>query len=172
MAQTPNKPLVAKSITLIPGAPVDPRALGETRRRLYDTGLYRSVAIDLQPLNPAAAETTATPPDVPAEGDRPVAARIQLEERPGYSLRYGLAFNDEVVGPDMREQRLGFAADLAKRNLFSPGTTAGFSARLRRDFQVGRFYLGAERFFTLPLRSNVFVSRSRERPTRKRLSPS
>ena len=64
----------------------------------------------------------------------------------------------------MREQRLGFAADLAKRNLFSPGTTAGFSARLRRDFQVGRFYLGSERFFTLPLRSNVFVSRSREQP--------
>ena len=160
----PQKPLVAKSITLIPGAPVDPQALGETRRRLYDTGLYRSVAIDLQPLNPAAAETTATPPDVPAEGDRPVAARIQLEERPGYSLRYGLAFNDEVLGPDMREQRLGFAADLAKRNLFSPGTTAGVSARLRRDFQVGRFYLGAERFFTLPLRSNIFVSRSREAP--------
>ena len=64
----------------------------------------------------------------------------------------------------MREQRLGFAADLAKRNLFSPGTTAGLSARLRRDFQVGRFYLGSERFFTLPLRSNVFVSRSREQP--------
>ena len=159
----PRKPLVAKAITLTPGAPVDPRALGETRRRLYDTGLYRSVAIDLQPLSPAAA-TTASKPDLPVKADRPVAARIQLEERPGYSLRYGLAFNDEVVGPDLREQRLGFAADLAKRNLFSPGTTAGLSARLRRDFQVGRFYLGSERFFTLPLRSNVFVSRSREQP--------
>ena len=158
-----GKPLVAKAITLTPGAPVDPRALGETRRRLYDTGLYRSVAIDLQPLNPAAATTPSTP-DLQAAGDRPVAARIQLEGRPGYSLRYGLAFSDEVVGPDMREQRLGFAADLAKRNLFSPGTTAGLSARLRRDFQVGRFYLGAERFFTLPLRSTVFVSRSREQP--------
>ena len=163
MVQTAGKPLVAKAITLTPGAPVDPRALGETRRRLYDTGLYRSVAIDLQPLNPAAATTPSTP-DLQAEGDRPVAARIQLEGRPGYSLRYGLAFNDDVVGPDMREQRLGFAADLAKRNLFSPGTTAGLSARLRRDFQVGRFYLGAERFFTLPLRSTVFVSRSREQP--------
>ena len=158
-----RKPVVAKAITLTPGAPVDARALGETRRRLYDTGLYRSVAIDLQPLNPAAA-TTPSEPGVAAAGDRPVAARIQLEERPGYSLRYGLAFNDDVVGADMREQRLGFAADLAKRNLFSPGTTAGLSARLRRDFQVGRFYLASERFFTLPLRSNVFVSRSREQP--------
>jgi outer membrane protein assembly factor BamA len=161
----PRKPLVAKAITLTPGGPVDPRALGETRRRLYDTGLYRSVTVDLQPLNPPAGETSAAKPDVPAAaGDRPVAARIQLEERPGYSLRYGLAFSDEVVGPEMREQRLGLAADLAKRNLFNPGTTAGLSARLRRDFQVGRFYLGSERFFTLPLRSNVFVSRSREQP--------
>ena len=159
----PHKPLVARAITLTPGAPVDARALGETRQRLYDTGLYRSVEIDLQPSNPAAAASESEP-HVPVEGDRPVAARIQLEERPEYSLRYGLAFNNEVVGTDMREQRIGFATDLAKRNLFSPGTTAGFSARLRRDFQVGRFYLGSERFFTLPLRSNVFVSRSREQP--------
>ena len=112
---------------------------------------------------PGGRHNTADP-DLEAAGDRPVAARIQLEERPGYSLRYGLAFNDDVVGPDMREQRLGFAADLSKRNLFSPGTTAGLSARLRRDFQVGRFYVGSERFFTLPLRSTVFVSRSREHP--------
>jgi outer membrane protein assembly factor BamA len=157
-----SKPLVARAITLTPGAPVVPQQLGETRRRLYDTGLYRSVEINLQPLG-SSTPTTSTP-DSPADGDLPVSARIRLEERPGYSLRYGLAFNDEVVGPDMREQRLGFAADLAKRNLFSPGTTAGFSARLRRDLQIGRFYLGSERFFALPLRSNVFVSRSREQP--------
>jgi outer membrane protein assembly factor BamA len=165
-----GKPLLARAITLSPGVPVDPEKLGDTRRRLYDTGLYRSVEIDLQPLgSPAdaptstAVPTTASKPDQP-EGDRPVAARIRLEERAGYSVRYGLAFNDDVLGPDMREQRFGFAADLEKRNLFSPGTTAGFSARLRRDLQVGRFYVGSERFFGLPLRSNVFVSRSRERP--------
>ena len=157
-----GKPLVVGAITLTPGAPVDPRQLGETRRHLYDTGLYRRVEINLQPAG-SATTTTATP-DTPAGGDRLVSARIQLEERPGYSLRYGLAFNDEVVAPDMREQRLGFAADLSKRNLFNPGTTAGFSARLRRDLLIGRFNLGSERFFGLPLRSIVFVSRSREQP--------
>jgi outer membrane protein assembly factor BamA len=38
----------------------------------------------------------------------------------------------------------------------------GVSARLRRDQQVGRLFMGASRFFGLPLRSNVYLSRGRE----------
>jgi outer membrane protein assembly factor BamA len=40
--------------------------------------------------------------------------------------------------------------------------TVGLSARLRRDQEVARVYLGANRFLGLPLRSNVFLSRSRQ----------
>ena len=168
-----GKPLVARAITLTPGAPVDARALGETRRRLYDTGLYRSVAIDLQPLNPTAATTPPNTRRRRPTGDRPVAARIQLEERPGYSLRYGLAFNDEVVGPDMREQRLGFAADLDEAESLQPGNHRGLlreaAARL-----PGRTLLpgvGA----LLHAAAAVQLSSSRaagNSPTRERLSPS
>jgi outer membrane protein insertion porin family len=38
----------------------------------------------------------------------------------------------------------------------------GLSARLRRDQQIGRVFVGANRFFGLPLRSNLFLSRGRE----------
>jgi outer membrane protein insertion porin family len=67
-----------------------------------------------------------------------------------------------VVGPDQRDQRVGFAADLENRNLFGHGATAGVSVRLRRDQQVGRVTLGARRFFALPIRSTVFVERERQ----------
>jgi outer membrane protein assembly complex protein YaeT len=150
----PTKPLVARAIELTPGAPVSQMAIGRTRRSLNDTGVFRSVEIDLEPA-PASASLA---PD----GDRPVVARVRLQERPRYRFRYGLAFNDDVVSAEERRQRMAFAADFQNRNLFGTGATAGLSARISRDQQVGRLNVGANRFFGLPLRSNFFISRSRE----------
>jgi outer membrane protein assembly factor BamA len=160
----PEKPLVARAIELTPGAPVSPVAIARTRRSLYDTGVFRNVEIALEP---AADTGAAPPPDLrgppsSGEGDRHVIARVRLEERPRYRFRYGFALNDDVVSPDERRQRLGFAADLENRNLFSSGAILGLSARIRRDQQVGRVNLGSNRFFGLPLRSNLFLSRGRE----------
>ena len=89
-------------------------------------------------------------------------ARIQLLERPRFRFRYGFAFTDDVVSADERDRGFGFAADLEHRNLFGRGANAGVSARLRRDQQVGRLFLGANRFFGAPLRSTVFLERSRQ----------
>ena len=152
-----TRPPVARSIVLARDRPLDPAAIRETRRRLYDLDVYRSVDIDVEPLESAAA-----PPSGSAPLEQPVVARIALEERPRYRLRYGLAVSDEVVGPDQRDQQLGFAADLENRNLFGRGATAGVSLRLRRDQQVGRVTFGAKRLFALPIRLTVFVERERE----------
>ncbi len=153
----PKKPLVARAIALEADAPLDPAAITETRRRLYDLDVYRSVDIEVQPLAAAATE-----PLDRTRLEQDVVARIALEERPRYRLRYGLALSDESVGPDERDRRLGFAADFENRNIFGRGATAGLSLRLRSDQQVGRVTLGSRRLFTLPIRSTVFIERSRE----------
>src|SRR5262245_36567024 len=152
-----GKPLVARSIVLAPGAPLDPAAIGETRRRLYDLDVYRSVEMNVQPLDSLPAAPSGAMPD-----EEPVAVRIAVEQRPRYRLRYGIALTDEEVGPDQRDQKLGFAADLENRNVFGRGATAGASLRLRSDDQVGRLSLGARRLFALPIRSTLFVERERE----------
>jgi outer membrane protein assembly factor BamA len=152
-----SKPPLAGAIGLAPNAPLDPAAVGATRRRLYDLDVYRSVDIEVQPLPVAAPPASASAPL-----EQPVIARIALEERPRYRLRYGLAISDEEVGSDERDRRLGFAADLENRNIFGRGATAGLSLRLRRDQQVGRVTLGAKRLFALPIRSTLFVERERE----------
>jgi len=148
---------IASNVGLTVGEAVGSTALNDTRRRLYDTGLYRRVDVDLEP-----AGDTATTSSVSGEGDRAVLARVHVEERQRYTFRYGLQLNDELSGPDERTQRLGFSADLESQNLFGVGATVGLSARLRRDQQIGRVFVGASRFFGLPLRSNLFLSRSRE----------
>ena len=148
---------VAGAIALTTDVPLDPAGIRETRQRLYDRDVYRSVDIQIQPITSAAPP----PPDA-APLAQPVSAKIVLVERPRYRLRYGLAVSDEVIGPDERDRRLGVAADLENRNLFGRGATAGLSLRLRRDQRVGRFTLGAKRLFGLPIRSTVFVERQRE----------
>lgn len=150
-----TKPIVARSIVLPLEAPLDMAAIVETRRRLYDLDIYKTVDVQVQPLATGA-------PEAAGQAEQPVAARIIVEERPRYRLRYGLAINDEVIGPDDRQQRLGFAADLENRNVFGLGASAKLSVRLREDQQVGRFTVGAKRFFGLPIRSTVFVERARE----------
>jgi len=67
-----------------------------------------------------------------------------------------------VTGPDERSRDIGFAADLENRNVLGSGATLGLSARLRRDQEVGRAYLGVPRSFGLPLQSTLFLSRSRQ----------
>ena len=153
----PESASIARSLSLTVGAPVTTSALSDTRRRLYDTGVFRSVEIDLEPVEPASAPAGALD-----GADREVVAHVRVDERPRYRFRYGLAFRDDVVGPELREQHLGVAADLENRNFLGFGATAGISARLRRDQQIARLFMGANRFFGLPLRSNVFVSRGRE----------
>jgi outer membrane protein assembly complex protein YaeT len=152
-----TKPAVAEAIVLTPDAPLDPAAIGETRRRLYDLDVYRSVDIEVQPLASAVPPAASGPPT-----EQPVVARVALEERPRFRLRYGLAINGEEEEPDDRDWRLGFAADVENRNIFGRGATAGLSLRLRSDQQVGRATLGANRLFGLPIRSMLFVERERE----------
>ena len=64
-----------------------------------------------------------------------------------------------AAAPDSRIQPDSLAT---AGNISRYGMTVGLSARLRRDQQIGRVFVGANRFFGLPLRSNLFLSRGRE----------
>ena len=151
----PDDQTIARNLNIRVGAPINASAISAARRRLYEDGAYRRVEIALEPGTCAA-------PVEPVAGDRCMVARVRVEERPRYNFRYGLSVNSDAVSPDERATRLGFAADFENRNLFGRGITAGLSTRLRRDQEVARVFLGANRFVGLPLRSNLFLSRTRQ----------
>jgi outer membrane protein insertion porin family len=152
----PDNAAITQTLGIDVGQPIGASALSAARRKLYETGAYRSVEVALEPVSGGAS------PEKPAAGDVATVVTIRVEERPRYSFRYGLSINSESISPDERDTRLGFAADLENRNLFGRGMTVGLSARLRRDQDVGRMYFGAGRFFGLPLRSTIFLSRGRQ----------
>jgi len=166
-----DRAAVARNVKFPIDTPLSASDLSAARKSLYQSGSYRSVDIDLVPVEPVVGDALqgvpapqGAPPTQSAQttGDRRVVARIRVQDRPRYTFRYGLAVNDDVTGTDERRRGIGFAADLENRNVLDSAATLGLSARLRRDQEVGRVYLGVPRSFGLPLQSTLFLSRSRQ----------
>ena len=163
--------IVRRALALDAGGPVNLAEWSNARRRLYETGVFRSV--DIQP-EPMSAPPTPVTPDVPAE--QPVRAKVTLSEWPPFRLRYGLEVNDRQSSPsdsarslspesatgNGRTFGLGLASDISARNVFGNAISVGLAGRYTRDFRAARAYATAPSFFGSRIESTLFVSRSRE----------
>ena len=146
--------LVADALRLREGTPVDPAAWTRARRRLYDTGVFRSV--DLQ-ARVREADASA--------GAVPVEARVVLEEWPAYRVRYGLRVADDLapLGQSGRRRlQIGAAGDVTRRNLFGRGLTAGAASRVDLEQQAARVFLTIPRLLGRAIETNLFAGRRRE----------
>lgn len=168
--------LVSRALKLDVGEPVDLAAWNAARRRLYETGAFRSVDVQREVIAPAAPVSNVS--NVSNVGDsEPVRAIVTVQEWPRLRLRYGLEVQDELQaagdaaranapsgeGDGGRTFGLGAAGDLSARNLFGRAVSAGVAGRYTLDTRAGRIYATAPSFFGLPITSNVFLERSRER---------
>ena len=103
--------LVSRALRISPGQPVDLGEWNQARKRLYDTGAFRSVDIEARPLE---GETAKLEP-----GEQSVRATVLLEEWPAYRLRYGLQIKDEELPlgeQSRRDVNLGVVGDLTRQN--------------------------------------------------------
>src|SRR5204863_4469125 len=102
--------LVSRQLKLEPGQPVNLAAWSSARRRVYETGAFRSIDIQPEPALPgdAAGPTEAT--------EQPVRARVTVEEWPAVRVRYGLEIEDQHAPADdpSRAQLLEPAADTGR----------------------------------------------------------
>jgi outer membrane protein assembly factor BamA/autotransporter translocation and assembly factor TamB len=165
--------LVSRALKLEVGQPVDLAAWNAARRRLYQTGAFRSV--DIQREVTEAAAGAAADASTPAE--EPVRAEVTVQEWPPLRLRYGVEILDSLdaagdaarsnsIGGSSAEGRtfgIGVAGDLGARNLFGRAISAGVSARYTLDTRAVRLYGTAPSFFGKAITSNAFVERSLSR---------
>src|SRR5206468_7183855 len=105
--------LVSRALKLEPGQPVNLTEWSSARRRLYETGVFRSVDIEPEPIAPPSAGEPET--------EQPVRARVTLEELPAVQWRYGLEVQDQQSA----------AGDPARALLPEPASETG------RTFGVG-----------------------------------
>ena len=161
--------LVSRALNLDIGEPVNLAAWNEARRRLYETGAFRSVDIEREVIEEPAGEAAA-PAALPAE---PVRALVNVQEWPRYRFRYGLELNDTAQSGDPSEVlptfqeggrtfSLGATTDFAARNLFGRAMTAGIAARYTLDFRAVRTYATLPTFLGRHIVTNLWVERSHE----------
>lgn len=153
-AETTRPGVVADNLALETGGAVDLAAWYEARRRLYDMNVFRSVELDVEVIDGPVASGDA----------QAIRARVTLEEWPRYRVRYGFQLNDEPgpLAERGRELGPGLVADIQDRNLLGRAATTGLAVRLQDDFRIARAFFSAPAFVGLPIRSSVFLTRSRQ----------
>jgi outer membrane protein assembly factor BamA/autotransporter translocation and assembly factor TamB len=126
-----------------PGDPVDYSRISLTRKRLYDTGLFKRV--DIQIVD---------------EGQGRVA-EVRLNERAPWSLKYGGTISEHRE-EGRHDRDLGLSTEVIYRNLLGRGVTIGLSNKLDTRLREARLFSSFPVFFDRDVTSTVTLFRSRE----------
>lgn len=150
-----SEALIARTTGLEPGEPIAWDRIARARDRLYDTGLFRSVDLEIDPI----------PADEAGAPGRAVA-NVTVEELAPYRLRYGFQLFDPVspiINPRWGNVDPGVVADLTHRGLFNRALTGGVGARINSSERALRGYLSSPTFLGMPVQTNVFLSEDRQK---------
>ncbi|HEX4996759.1 MAG TPA: translocation/assembly module TamB domain-containing protein [Terriglobia bacterium] len=121
--------------------PVDYTRINLTRKKLYDTGLFKRVDIEVsrEPVGYVAV--------------------VNLNERAPWALHYGftIAENRNVANFD-----LGVSGDITHRNVFGKGITAGLSLNIDPSFADARLFTSFPVFLDRDVATTGSIFRTRE----------
>lgn len=151
-AEVTSRGTIERALALEPGNPANLSDYYRAQKRLYDTGVFQSADVVVEPVEGGGDGQT-----------QPVRASVQLQELPPYRFRYGFRLND-AIGPAeaAREVRPAFVADLLRRNLFGRAVSTGLAGQIEADRRLGRGFLSLPQLFGLPVTTNLFLTASRE----------
>ena len=151
-AETTARSVIDQELDLELGKPANLSDSYRAQKRLYDTGVFRTADIELQPL------VVADPGPV-----EPVRAVVTLQELPTYRFRYGFRVNDRI-GPTEagREVQPALVVDLLRRNLFGRAVSTGVAGQIESDRRLARGIVSLPRLFGLPVTTSLFLTKSRE----------
>jgi outer membrane protein assembly factor BamA len=153
-ARVTSSAIIDRAVDLPVGAPLDREELYRAQKRLYDTGVFRTVDVSVEPTVDS---------DGRAAYVQPVRAGVVLDELPRYRFRYGLrAIDDARKAEGGRLLRFGFVADLLNRNLLGRAIAAGAAGQLETDRWLARAIVSLPSIGALPVVTNVFLTRSRQ----------
>jgi outer membrane protein assembly complex protein YaeT len=142
-----SRSFIRNILSFRPGDLVDGRKVNESRKDLYDLGVFSTLSIDLAPLEKDQSAARQAPDDgIPR---RPYAARIEVAEAKPFTLIGGLQYDTETS--------FGGNAALVYDNLLGRAIALGGSAILDARQQVGRVFLRGQYFLGKRIDSNLSV---------------
>jgi outer membrane protein assembly complex protein YaeT len=134
--------LIRSQVQLKPGDPVDLQKIGESRRKLYNTGAFSAVEITREDLAPDTGDA-----------DHPIRLRVKVDEVRSFDLRYG-AYYDTERGP-------GGMVDVTNRNLLGGARVIGLRGRYDSQLHEVRLNFSEPLLLRLPIKTvaGVYVRR-------------
>jgi outer membrane protein assembly factor BamA/autotransporter translocation and assembly factor TamB len=150
--QSVDEDIVTRTLRLRVGDSLRTADWLEARRRLFESGLFRRVGIDVEPVESAPPETT------------PVVLRVVVEEWPALRLRYGFQVAEERPEENVEGRDLvpGVSGDLTRRTLFGRAITVGVAGQYERSERLGRLFMNTPTLLNWPIQSALTLERSRE----------
>lgn len=133
---------------------VDYQLINETRKRLYDLGIFERVNIGVVPVSD---EEIATSPDEgsPSNSVRFFRVEIGVAELRPYRLRYGLQYDTE--------SSFGTSAELIHRNFLGNAQLLGAHLRLNRDERDIRGFFRSPYFLSKKINTEFFTFFNRKK---------
>jgi outer membrane protein assembly factor BamA/autotransporter translocation and assembly factor TamB len=146
--------VVTRALGLTVGEPLGADAWLQARTRLFDTALFRRVDVALEPIEGQPLDGT----------ERPMRAKVTVEEWPEARLRYGFQLSEERPEDQVEGTTLvpGLSADVTRRTLFGRAISVGGAAEYQRRERLGRVFASAPTLVGWPVESLATVQRSRE----------
>jgi outer membrane protein assembly complex protein YaeT len=147
-----DEKIIRRELMFDKGEVLNFRMINETRKRLYDLGIFGRVSIDIIPLE----QDEKKPAEVNKELDNDVQycrVVINLDELKPYRLRYGLQYDTE--------SSYGVLANLVNRNFLGNANLLGASFRLNRDERDTRAFFRSPYFFSRKISTEILLFNNR-----------
>ncbi len=143
-----RRSVVAGAVRARRGSPLVLRDLQAARRRLYATGVFERIKLEVQHSGPAS------------NGRQPVVLRVEVEEQPRLRIRYGVQLLSDETLEDQRETQAGVAATVSHSALLGLPAELSVTARYRGKDRLIRGVLGFHGLFGAPVRTALIGERS------------
>jgi outer membrane protein assembly complex protein YaeT len=153
-AEVTARTTIDRALDLETGQPANLTDYYRAQKRLYDTGVFQSVDVTIEPVVHDSTDESST---------QPVRASVSLVELPRYRFRYGVRLSDTMGPIDAgREVRPALVVDLLRRNLFGRAVSTGTAGQLEAHRRLARGFVSLPRMFGAPVTTNLFLTASRE----------
>ena len=120
--------------------------INQTRKRLYDLGIFERVNINVLPMESHDSSLTREDGTGPV---RPYQLDVEVEELKPFRLRYGFLFDTDTG--------LGASGELVNRNVFGRAQLLGTSFRADQDERDFRVFFRSHYFLSKRINTELFT---------------
>jgi outer membrane protein assembly complex protein YaeT len=143
-----KKRVIQREIKFKVGDVINFLEINETRKKLYDLGIFERVNIDVLPLDQVNEGNTGGSKNQ-VNRMKPYGVLIDVRELRPYRLRYGLQYDTDYS--------FGVLANLVDRNFLGNAHLLGTSIRLNRDERDARAFFRSPYFFSRKINTEFFL---------------